>query len=173
MKKDLLLKVAAVMVSSLLSTSVLAELDQLDILGLVPGVSDSNQVRKIGKNFFSTEGQYFEIGGIFEIGGHETLCGVNFINGKLAMLTCWLVSKYTKVPSHIVYSDMKEGFTRKFGKPDFVMSDSAYGRAREILEWKDKQGNQLLLTPAAIDNNNKEIDSGWIIFQSSESLKQK
>jgi hypothetical protein len=170
MKKNLWVKVAAVMISSLLSVNILAAgPDQLDVLGLIPGVSELSQVRQVGKLMPSSGNDDFI--GEFEIGGHKIqFCVVKFIYSKLANFGFILVKNSTSSPIDTIYSDMKKEFTKKFGKPNFIplyaLSDNKYIGEKAI--WKDKRGNQLLI---ALITLNGEV-TGFLSLQSSEYLKQ-
>lgn len=167
MKQNLLPKFAAVMISSLLSTNVFAGPDQLDVLGLIPGVSESHQVNQ------TRSGQ------LFEIGGHKMACGATFIDDKLASFGC-LTGKssdrryptWTKVDNIEVHLDLKKGFTKKFGKPDSVTRIPVRTRngveyIKEEVIWKDRRGNVLNLYSMT-----DSIDEGMISLISSADLKR-
>jgi hypothetical protein len=170
MDESLLAKVAAVIISSLLSTSALAEPDQLDILGLIPGVSELSQVRQVGKNFLGNKTGYFEIG------GHNIPCVFKFINGKLATFTCFTGKQtgtnFTDASNDVVHSDMKRGFTEKFGKPDSVKRNPVrtgmgVEYEQEMVIWKDKRGNEFQLISML-----STVSDGTFFLNSSEYLKQ-
>jgi hypothetical protein len=154
-------------ISLLLSTSVLAEPDQLDILGLIPDVSELPQTLQVGKEVSGSKDIR-----IFEMGRHNIPCTVEFINDKLADITCFTgkrdeSKKFTEASNIVVHSDMKAWFTEKFGKPDSI-ERTRWGveDELEIVSWKDKRGNKLQLFSMFY-----QVDVGMISLQSSKSLK--
>lgn len=58
--------------------------NQLDILGLVPGISELAQVKQASLDSNSSSNDNVTL----EIGGHKIVCVTKYLNGKLAMLGC-------------------------------------------------------------------------------------
>jgi hypothetical protein len=166
--------IAATAISSLLSTTVLAGPNQLDILGLVPGVSEPPQVKQAGVDPNSNSKESV----MLEIGGYKIPCALSFLNGKLASLTCLTgegteeYEQYTKASNTEVHSTLTAGFTKKFGKPDSVNREPVRTRMgveyeQQFVTWKDKRGNKLQLISMA-----DTVNMGLITFESSEYLKE-
>jgi len=167
--------IAAAAISSLVSTAVLAGPDQLDILGLVPGVSELTQVQQAGDDPNSNSEKIVRL----EIGGYKIPCSLSFLNGKLATLWCFTgkgteeyTQQYTEASNTEVHSTLTAGFTKKFGKPDTVDTEPVRTRMgveyeRQMVIWKDKRGNKLKLR-SMVDT----VNMGIITFESSEYLKQ-
>jgi len=170
--KKTLVSVAIVAVLQVLSTTVLAGPKQLDILGLVPGVSDVSQIRQVAVEYNESQ-SILRI----EIGGEKTPCNLDLLNGKLAQLLCLTGNergrtRYTDASNTEVHLTLKVGFTKKFGKPDTVISNPLRTRMgvqyqQEIVTWEDLRGNRLSLVSIS-----GSIDTGYFSVQSSEYLKQ-
>ncbi len=167
-------KVYAAAIFAFNSICCLAGPNQIDILGLGPGVSDPLQVQQASVHPKSR----FESIVFLEIGGHKIPCMVEFLNGKLAALGC-LTGKgskknqtYTEASNSDIYRDLVVGFTKKFGKPDFVKSNPVRTRVGveyevSIATWIDKHGNKLLLY-SMFDT----VDMGLITLESSDFLRR-
>lgn len=173
--KKALASIAAAAISSLVSTTVLAGPDQLDILGLVPGVSELTQVKQAHVGRTPTINPTFVF---LEIGGYKMPCFSSFLNGKLATLECRTgqgteqYSQYTEASNTEVHSTLTAGFTKKFGKPDSVITKPVRTRMgveyeQQFVTWKDKRGNKLELVSMA-----DTVNEGLITLESSEHLKQ-
>ena len=118
-----LTSIAIAAISFLVSTTVLARPNQLDILGLVPGISELTQVQQAGIDLDNHSDKGIRL----EIGGHKIPCALSFINDKLASLVCLTgnrTDKYTEASNIEVHSTLIIGFTKKFGKPDSVTRSS-------------------------------------------------
>lgn len=173
--KNAYASIAAAAISALVSTTVLAAPKQLDILGLVPGVSEITQVQQADanqKSDFSTNDLV-----TLEVGGHKMPCAPFFLDGKLASLNCFtgksaLGQRWTKASNVTVHSDLTAGFTKKFGKPALntaVLRRTGIGVEynQRLVSWEDKLGNRLVLM-SIIDT----VDQGIVYLESSEYLKQ-
>lgn len=167
--------IIAAVISSLVATTVLAGPNQLDILGLVPGVSELPQVKQAGVDPNSDSNKSVWL----KIGGYKIPCALSLLNGKLASLNCLTgegtkkYEKYTEASNTEVHSTLTAGFTKKFGKPDSVTSAPVRTRMGveyviQFVTWKDKRGNKLELVSMA-----DTVSMGLINFESSEYLKEK
>ena len=155
----------------ILSTTAQALPSQLNVVGIVPGVSTKAEVvsKKDGK--------------LYVIGGYKIICIPEFsTEGLLQQLFCVTGEKYGSVDatketyrpvSNIeVHETLAKGFKKKFGKPyhseDFVRSTGLGVRVNSNLtEWKDKKGNKLTLLSMS-----DKIDEGLLLLQSAEKIKQ-
>lgn len=165
-------KIIFVILFGLSSILAFASPNQLDILGLVPGVSELSQVQNAADPNFKSE-KIVKL----EIGGHKIPCAVSFLNGKLAHLSCTTGKgrggiAWTEASNTEVHADLAAGFTKKFGIPNAI--DKMPMRTRmgvtyenNIIGWKDKRGNQLYLYPMA-----DIVDQGLITLSSFEYLQQ-
>ncbi len=168
--------IAATAISSLFITTAFAGPNQLDILGLVPGISELSHVKQVG---FYQKNSYSDVGAIrLEIGGHKMTCPLKFLNGKLASLTCLtgkgkeIYEQYTAASNTEVHSTLTSGFMKKFGKPDSVIRNPVRTRVgveheQQLVTWKDKRGNTLQLL-SIVDT----VNMGMISLNSAEHLKQ-
>jgi hypothetical protein len=157
------------------TSTAFAAPNQLDVLGLVAGVSDSSQVQnagiKISKREFDDPNSV-----LLKIGGHVVSCNASFLSGKLSLLTCLTGTdnrlKFTEASNTEVHADLSAGFTKKFGKPNSKTSEPVRtGNGVKYINnsssWTDKQGNKLDIMSIA-----GNVNMGLIAFQSSEYLKQ-
>ena len=105
--------------------------NQMDILGLVPGVSDLQQVKAASVDPNTTSKESVRL----EIGGHVMPCAVSVLDGKLSDLTCFTgkgtgkYETYTEASNTLVHAELTLGFTKKFGKPDSVSNEAVRTRA--------------------------------------------
>lgn len=151
------------------ASAAYAEPKQIEINGLVPGVSTKAQV----------ESKKTDVGYI--IGGFELLCSDNYIDGVLSDLSCFTGEDYysrdtTKesytIASNVqVHSVLSKGFTKKFGKPFDVKNMPMRNRLgtdynRNIVMWKDKKGNELTLF--SIFN---KANDGVLLLKSHQKIK--
>lgn len=152
--------------------SALGTPDQLDILGLVPGVSDKAQIQKVAID----SGNIAEGVVKLEVGGHKIPCVFELLDEKLADLQCFTGKGngkreiYTEASNFEVHTDLLAGFTRKFGKPDQTKVNPVRTRVgvdyeRSWVSWFDKRGNKLTLI-SIMEN----VDGGAITLESAESL---
>lgn len=154
---------------------VMAGPAQLDVLGLLPGVSEAVDVRRAGMDPNSNSEESVRL----EIGGHAIPCATSYIDQKLASLGC-LTGKgtgrfetYTEASNTSVYSDLLSGFSRKFGKPDStskvpVRTRLGVEHVINIATWIDKRGNKLELI-SMVD----VVTTGMITFESAEYLRRR
>jgi len=164
--KSLLLSTMLVATSSV----TFAGPNQIDVLGLVPGVSDLVQVRKLG---VKTTKDY----GFFEIGGHKMPCVYRFLNGKLSSFNCYIGTgprgeKYTEATNAAVHADLVQGFLKKFGKADTVDIEPVKTRAgvaheSSLFLWLDKHGNKLALLSMT-----DTMSRGALVMESLENRQQ-
>ncbi len=167
-------RIMATAVTFCFATAALAGPDQLDILGLIPGVSELPQVKKAGVDPNSKSNNSV----MLEIGGHKIPCAMSFLGDKLASLGCITgkgskkYEQYTEASNAEVHSTLTAGFTKKFGKPDSVIREPVRTRIgveyeQQIVIWKDRRGNKLQLVSMA-----GTVTEGMITFESAEYLKQ-
>jgi hypothetical protein len=165
--------------SLMLSAYASAGPDQLDVIGLIPGVSTPAQVRAaakyVGENYVGKNDK--DMGVKLEIGGHLVPCAAEFINGKLSLLGCLtgknLEAYPTKASTEEIHVEWREGFTKKFGKPDDVERIPLGTRmgaevVLEMVTWNDSQGNKLYIASSF-----NKIDEGLLALTSSEFMKRK
>lgn len=166
--------IAATVIPLLVATTTLAGPNQLDILGLVPGVSELPQVKQTSVDPNSNSNDSVTL----EIGGYKIPCALSFLNSKLASLVCLTgkgtkkYEQYTEASNTEVHSTLTAGFTKKFGKPDSVTNKPVRTRmgveyVQQFVTWKDKRGNELQL-----DSMAGTVNRGLISFESSEYLKE-
>lgn len=148
--------------------------NQIDILGLVLGVSDLQQVKEASVDPNTTSKESVRL----ELGGHVMPCAVSILDGKLSDLTC-LTGKgtgkyetYTEASNTLVHSELALGFTKKFGKPDSVSNETVRTRAgveytNNQVVWIDKQGNKLILISLF-----GTVGKGVISFASLASMRK-
>jgi hypothetical protein len=159
--------------SLMLSAYASAGPDQLDVIGLIPGVSTPAQVRAAGKKLGGDDKKMLVR---LEIGGHLVPCAAIFINGKLSQLVCMTGENQdaypTKASNEVIHVEWREGFTKKFGEPDDVERIPQRTRmgvevVSETVIWNDSQGNRLHITSSV-----NKIDEGLLMLISSESMKR-
>lgn len=118
-------------------TSVLASPDQLDVLGLIPGVSDLSQVKQVSVDGTrpneSGEGEEF----LLEVGGYIFSYTGLFRNEKLDSLACRPRGS-GDIDAHLV---LLVGFTKKFGKFRVEKGDRLKGYRFDVSFWTDRRGN--------------------------------
>jgi hypothetical protein len=160
----------------LLSSGAVAGPNQLDVLGLVAGVSSRSQVKDVAVPRSVEEAMNGDYIIELEIGGHKIPCNVSFYWDKLANLSC-LTGKisdrqvYTDASNITIYNDLVKGFSMKFGKPDHLKSNPVRTKLgvehiQDIALWIDAKGNRLL-----ISSMEDTTDIGFITFSSAERLK--
>jgi hypothetical protein len=159
---------------ALISTGAICGPSKLDILGLVPGISDLRQVKLASMDPNDTSSENVRL----EIGGHAMFCAVSFLDEKLADLTCFTgkgtgkYETYTEASNTQVHADLTAGFTKKFGKPDSVKNEVVRTRigveyTRNLVVWIDRQGNRLQLLSML-----GTVSEGAITFESLASRKK-
>jgi len=156
------------MLTLLLATPAIAGPNQIDILGLIPGVSDSEDIKRVA----------VRDGGravMLEIGGHSLPCIPSYIDNKLSGLVCLTGknggTRYTDESNTTIHVELWAGFAKKFGKVDAIDKSrvrTVLGSEHEksTVMWKDKKGNILRLV-SIFDS----VTSGAIEMYSNEHLK--
>lgn len=160
--------------------SAYAQIDEIDVVGLVPGVSTPEQVERITR-------------GIFTVGGEKLVCLSPFtyyIDGKLSQLLCLSgSSEYADTSNNIeAHRALVEGYTKKFGPPSSVTNipiQNAFGARFDVstVVWNDKEGNRLTLKSmvntsgsrkADLFRNSGDLDpeSGLLLIESVEQLRR-
>lgn len=152
-------------------TAVYSKVTELDVLGLIPGVSDREQVAKASEEGSLSSGR----GGFFTIGGHRMPCVFDFIEGKLSEFNCFTGGgspRYTEASNIQVHLVLKEGFTKKLGKPSSVAQMPIRTRlgveyTREVVFWVDQKGNAVKLYSMT-----DRVDKGTLLMQSAALLEK-
>jgi hypothetical protein len=167
----------------LFSTNIHAETDQLDVIGLVPGVSTQSDVEEA------------KVGGDYIIGGFRLICVPEFSEGVLTELTCFTgkknLSQDTTRPGNgfasnaLVHQTLVDGFTKKFGSPTDIGNNALTNRFgvkynQETVSWIDKNGNMLILNSILevqsigikIDEGSLQLVSGRKIEKHNEDIRQ-
>lgn len=125
---------------------------QLDVAGIVPGVSTPSQVA--GKKHDGT----------FDVGGYSLICADDYIDGFLSDFTCFFGEEYSTrdlvtekktgqveiVSNLVVYEKLLYGLTKKFeAKPEIFRENIENYLGREMVRytavWTDKKGNKIYL----------------------------
>ena len=123
--KNTIAKIVLLTIAMVTTTATYAGPPQLNVLGLVAGVSTKANVNKTVSGIFTVGDS---TGVYLEIGGHRILCVAEFRDNKLDMLACATGENRndpfkTKASNIQIYNDLKAGFTKKFGPPDLVESE--------------------------------------------------
>lgn len=156
--------------------------DQIDVLGLIPGVSTIVNFQKakidLDKKPPNTNTTGNQGGGLFEIGGYKLPCIASFEDYKMEMFLCdfggddgmWKIAKFlqkNKEVSNIeIHHDLKNGFLRKLGIPqndDNLPMRNKLGveYVNNMVTWIDKQGNSLTLNSIS-----DRVDKGYLMLLS-------
>lgn len=148
--------------------NVFAQPNQIDIIGIVPGVSDKAAIDSLS---IDNEGSFFEIGGF------RIPCNANFDNSnKLEDFTCFTGTAsgipLTELSNTAIHSELVRGFTKKFGNPTSIIevpvrTSNGATYKNQIVTWKDKKNNELVLS-RMLDT----IDSGVFELKSNSLLKK-
>ncbi len=156
--------------SIIFATSAYAGPDQIEIIGLTPGVSTQTQVE-------NAKSQYGYV-----IGGYELICIPEYIQGILSQLLCVTgeksqsrdrtTSSYRVASNTEVHVALLKGFTEKFGSPSKVDSSPISNRLgtkfnSNTVEWVDKKGNELTLMSIA-----SKVDEGMILLRSAQQIRK-
>jgi|GEM_PF-2444773 len=139
--------------------------NQIDIIGLIPGVSSAAQFKAA-----STPMDYDLGFSIFEIGGFRLVCAGEFEGDKMQRFSC--ETGYGGESNIDIHNVLKRGFQEKFGSPFSDTNSSVRnGLGTEYnvndVMWADKLGNVLLLK--SMDD---KIDKGSLTLFSSSLLKK-
>jgi hypothetical protein len=160
MKSTLLLALA------LAAGSIHAQVESIDVLGLVPGKSSLEDINRIASERIA--GDYFYV----ELGGIRMPCGPKLADGKVADFACLTGGKYTKESNLEVHAVLVKGFTAKFGPPTSRYTDRRRNRLGTEFEseevwWTDKVGTTLVLY-----SMQRQIDQGGLLLTTTASLLQ-
>lgn len=158
--------------SALFSSTIYAEPYQLDVAGIIPGVSTKEQVESKKKD------------SVYAIGGYGLICSRDYNGDMLSMFHCQfgeemlttdLVKKertgvWNTVSNTEVFEELLKGFTKKFkSEPDVSMEEltNGYGVAitRYVAVWTDSKGNMLQLY--SFDEDPKK---GHLLLRSKEYI---
>jgi len=154
------------------SASVMAGPQQIDVLGLVPGVSGPEAVRSANQDPTGLLGKGSGDAVFLEVGGHRLFCFPSYIEDKLSRLRCLTGNNWSKASSTQVFADLLAGFGKKFGKPDSATTEAVRTRAgvsyeKAIAQWIDMQGNTLSLWSLT-----QRIDEGLLLVVSAEQNRK-
>lgn len=133
---------------------------QIDVIGLIPGVSTSSD--------YSSRSSFF--GGRLEIGGYDMFCQRKFYNKKLAQLICIFGDKRTS--NNEIFEVLARGFAKKFGQPDKTNVKNVQTRIGAQYKsyeywWIDSKGNVLKL-----NSMTSNINSGALsLFSAKRSYE--
>lgn len=155
------------------ATNVYAGLNQIKVIGLVPGVSTEDDVNAASTKIGNST--------MYVIGGYAMFCTPTYVDGRLFLLECMTGEKYmsmdttnsNKIASNTeIHNALVEGFSKKFGRPSTVDNSTVSNKLgtkfnRNATTWTDKKGNKLILN--SMDSN---IDDGSVILLSAERIRQ-
>jgi hypothetical protein len=163
------MKKLSVFASSIIFSAIAyAAPDELEIIGLVPGVSTQAEVEQAKAEYG------------YLIGGYELVCIPEYINGLLSNFLCVTGEKSgsrdrttesARFASNTeVHTDLVKGFTRKFGAPteiDDSTVKSMFGTEfnSNSVTWIDKKGNRLFLSSIL-----GKVDQGVLMLQSAQQV---
>lgn len=149
----------------LLSSLAIAGPNQIDVIGIIPGVSLESDVKAawaspVGENT-----------GYLEIGGYKMLCTALFDDGKLAQMMCATGMKFSNASNMEIHRALRLGFAKKFGPADEIKNSpvrNSIGIVDQsiVVVWRDKQGNRLTLS-----SMNGKFDEGLLQLSSSTYLQ--
>lgn len=149
----------------LISTTAIAEPDQIDVMGLVPGVSSKDAFRAAGKPIGDSLVY-------LEIGGYKLPCLGQYIDGIIENFGCSTGGTITEASNIEIHETLVKGFTSKFGSPDKVYTSSVKTLAgvehqKNEVWWIDKKGNVLVLYSMG-----NKIDEGAVLVSSRSAIKK-
>lgn len=156
----------------LVTLSASAGPTEIDLIGLRMGKSEMSDVARLGTRTFQSSDRFWNL----EIGGHRMPCLVKFIDDKLSSVSCLTGegSERNTIASNLqVHDELKAGYLKKFGKPDFDESREVQNRmGAKFLEnrvgWSDAMGNTLTL-----ENMTSRVTSGSVNFTSDAEHKRR
>lgn len=137
---------------------------EIDLIGIIPGKSKKQDIDQIGVS----HKELLCLPLCLEIGGYTLTCEPEYDEVEvLTRLTCWFGTKISNGQRSEVFQVLREGFTRKLGVPTLNQSDTVktplgVSFGRDILRWRDKQGNTL-----EILSINHRVDQGALALTSS------
>ena len=176
MKRIILLPLISLALQTF-ALNAFAQPTQVDVIGLVPGVSDEAKVESLTVSAEEPFSQIPEFK-FFEIGGFKIPCQVEFDsnNRKLESLICF-TGEYsgimmTEASNAKIHRVLVKGFTKKFGKPTSitdvpVRTKNGVAYTNQIVIWKDKKNNEL-----GIFRMSDTIDGGFFHIKSGSLLKR-
>ena len=144
------------------SSQVFALTKQIDVVGLIPGVSSKLDFIKVEKG---------DTGITNVIGGYEMVCVDSYIDTSLSRLLCTFGdARISTASNETIYQTLKSGFTKKFGAPkvfDSVTSNKMGTKfSQQIVVWKDQKGNEL-----SIMKRFSKIDEGLLHLRSAKQIQ--
>lgn len=160
------------------SSPVFAEnlTNQINVVGLIPGISTPAQVNAVADNGITNSG----LGsldksldtlnsGMFTIGGIKMNCAVSFDENKMEAFSCVTGMFASNVETHNI---LKRGFQEKFGTPykdmDYVVKNKLGTEYKSnAVSWWDKAGNVLILKMMG-----DKLDQGNLTIQSNGLLQK-
>lgn len=154
------------------SANAYSEPYQLDVAGVIPGVSTKSQVELIKE------------GSSYVVGGLGLLCVDFYIDGRVSDFTCFFGKEYYSrdlvaeeglkqiqlLSNTEVYEKLLYGFTEKFKTaPEIATEEMVNGLGvksnRYIAVWRDTKGNALYLR--SVERN---VNEGTLILRSAEYM---
>jgi hypothetical protein len=147
-----------------------AQPNEIDVIGIVPGVSTERQVE-------AAKAQH----GLYIIGGFGLDCASEYIDNHLSLFLCDTGKRhgstdetkevFTAASNLEIHTVLVKGFTKKFGPPTSREENKVSNRLgisfnQEAVEWRDKKGNSLLLF-----NIIGNVTQGALQIWSSQRLK--
>lgn len=160
-----------------LASNAYAGPKQLDLIGLVPGMSTQDEVEKAKGEFR------------FVIGGYELGCYHEYIDEVLSKFYCFtgkdvgsrdvtdksisFAESLRYGPSNItIHAALLKGFTKKFGKPSKIKNTTETNGVGtkftvNTATWIDKSGNRLTLMSMLND-----INTGFVSLESNQNIKK-
>lgn len=153
------------------SLNVVAGPAEIDLIGLRMGQSEMSDIARLGTRTFPSSDTFWNL----EIGGHKMPCLVKFIDGKLSSISCMTgdgSERHTVASNLQVHEELKAGYLKKFGKPDFDESKEVQNRmGAKFLEnkvrWSDAIGNVL-----SLENMTSRVTSGSVKFVSDAEQRR-
>lgn len=148
------------------STLATAGPDQIDIIGLIPGTTTTQELSALGK--VAPGGKVV----FLEIGGYKMPCGGEFKGGMVQSLLCLTGGNRTQASNFEIHETLVKGFTAKFGLPDKNYTEPVRNRlgveykSNEVW-WIDKQGNGLILYSIQ-----GKVDEGALFINSAEKMQK-
>jgi hypothetical protein len=138
----------------------------LDVIGLTPTVSTRDDVSSRSSKRTSTDTK------IFQIGGFDLPCAMEFEAEKLSLLIC--TTGDDKSDNNIdIHNILKVGFTAKFGPPTLISNHPPRNivegsNSNEQLVWLDLIGNALVLFA-----RHGKLTQGSMTLISADAIKAK
>lgn len=145
-------------------------LDQIELIGLIPGISTKYQVESISKNSYSNR---------FEIGRYLLSCYPEYTDGILSVFMCLtgeddlsydIASDVHREVSNVeVHESLLKGLTEKFGQPINVSNEIVHNHFgakfnKSTAIWEDKNKNYLL-----IESVHEKVGQGMLLMISGKT----